>query len=35
LLQSSHSPLTIDTETLDLSIKGEKYTVVSRQHMVT
>ncbi len=35
LLQSSHSPLTIDTETLDLSITGEKYTVVSRQHMVT
>jgi hypothetical protein len=27
LLQSSHSPLTIDTETLDLSITGEKYTV--------
>ena len=35
LLQSSHSPLTIDTETLGLSITGEKYTVVSRQHMVT
>jgi hypothetical protein len=27
--------LTIDTETLGLSITGEKYTVVSRQHMVT
>ena len=25
----------IDTETLGLSITGEKYTVVSRQHMVT
>ncbi len=29
LLQSSHSPLTIDTETLGLSITDEKYTVVS------
>ncbi len=35
LFQSSHSPLTIDTENLGLSITGEKYTVVSRQHMVT
>jgi hypothetical protein len=35
LLQTSHSPLTIDTETLGLSITGEKYTVASRQHMVT
>ncbi len=35
LLQSSHSPLTIDTETLGLSITGEKYTVVSKKHMVT
>ncbi len=29
LLQSSHSPLMIDTETLGLSITGEKYKVVS------
>jgi hypothetical protein len=29
LHQSSHSPLTIDTETLGLSITGEKYTVAS------
>ncbi len=35
LVQTSHSPLTIDTETLGLSITGEKYTVVSSQHMVT
>ncbi len=35
LLQTSHSPLTINTETLGLSITGEKYTVVSSQHMVT
>ncbi len=34
LLQSSHSPLTIDTETLGLSITGKKYTVVSRQQQV-
>jgi hypothetical protein len=35
LLQTSHSPLTIDSETLGLLITGEKYMVVSRQHMVT
>ncbi len=35
LFQTSHSPLTIDTETLGLSITGEKYTVVLRQHLVT
>ncbi len=35
LIQTSHSPLTIDTETLGLSIIGEKHSVVSRQHMVT
>jgi hypothetical protein len=34
-LKTSHSPLTIDPETLGLSITGEKYTLVSRQHMVT
>jgi hypothetical protein len=35
LIQTSHSPLTITTETLCLSITGEKYTVSVRQHMVT
>jgi hypothetical protein len=35
LLQASHSLLKITTETLCLSITGEKYTVVFRQHMVT
>jgi hypothetical protein len=34
LLQALHSPLTISTETLCLSITGEKYTVASRQHFV-
>ncbi len=33
--QVSHSLLTTTTETLCLSITGEKYTVGSRQHMVT
>ncbi len=32
---SLHNPLTITTETLYLSITGEKCTVASRQHMLT
>jgi hypothetical protein len=35
LLQTSHSPLTITTETICLSITGDKDTVVSRHHMFT
>jgi hypothetical protein len=35
LFQTSHSPLTIDTQKLCLSIAGEKHTVDSKQDMVT
>jgi hypothetical protein len=34
-LQTSHSPLTITTETLRLSITGEKHTVTCSQHILT
>ena len=35
LLKTSHSPLTIATKTLGLSIIGEKYTVASWKRLVT